>query len=216
MIADRVGSPLSERAALEAAIAAHLAEGHGSSWAYLPEQTQAEYLKDAAALVDQGLTRIWEDRDPGPNPSPELEVEAAEFDRAMQWWVDFVHARHPGWDRAGGIDVSPEMEHLDPEDWDAWVSIAVTVSEEARRLYMREFEQLHGVTAPAPVPPAPAVASSPPAAGHARRDRFATTVAAVLAFRHGQQWLRLPSDVREAYLRDARSLMAAGLTCWTD
>lgn len=216
MITGRLGAHLLERSTWEASIAAQLAEGHSRSWVYLPEHVRVEYLKDAAALVDQGVTPIWRDHDPGANPSLELQVEAAEFDRAMQWWIDFVHARHPGWAQRGGVDVSPQMEDLDPEDWDAWVSIAVTVSEEARQLYMREFEQLHGVAAPAPMAPAALSVSSPPAARQARWDRFAVTVAAVLAHRHGRQWLQLAADVREGYLHDARSLMAAGLTCWTD
>ncbi|WP_408066361.1 MULTISPECIES: hypothetical protein [Mycolicibacter] len=205
-----------QRRALESAIATRLATGHGRSWDGLTPNGRCSYLLDAAALIDQGLTSLWQDRDPGPFPALELEVEAAEFDRAMQWWIDYVGARHPEWGIAGGVMVSPEMENLDPEDWDAWVSIAVTVSEQARRLYMRQFEQLHGVAAPAPTPPAPAVAvsSMPPAVDDVRRRRFATAVAAVLAHRHGREWMRQPSDVRAAYLNDADLLIDSGLTCW--
>lgn len=215
MIAGSVDSRGAQRAALEDSIGAHLANGHGRPWQELTVDVRAAYLKDAAALIDQGLTTLWDVPVLDAAPSIALEVEAAEFDRAMQWWLDFVVARHPQWGSEGGVAVSPEMENLDPEDWDAWVSIAVTVSEQARRLYMQQFEQLHGVRAPAPSPPAPAVAvSSPPQADAVRRNRFATAVAAVLAFRHGRQWMQLPSDTRAAYLRDAQSLIDAGLTCW--
>ena len=215
MITGSVDSRDAQRAELETSIAAHLANGHGRSWREQAADVRAAYLKDAAALIDQGLTPLWGDPVAEPVPSLALEVEAAEFDRAMQWWLDFVAARHPQWGSAGGVAVSPEMENLDPEDWDAWVSIAVTVSEAARRLYMLQFEQLHGVAAPAPSPPAPAVAvSSPPQADAVRRNRFATAVAAVLAFRHGRQWMALPTDTRAIYLRDAQSLIDAGLTCW--
>ncbi|ORW08500.1 hypothetical protein DQP56_00800 [Mycolicibacter senuensis] len=215
MIIDSMSPATGQRRVLQSAIATRLASGHGRHWDSLSDNGRADYLRDAAALIDQGMTALWEDRDPGPFPSLELEVEAAEFDRAMQWWIDFVSARHPGWGHAGGVAVSPEMENLDPEDWDAWVSIAVSVSDQARRLYMRQFEQLHGVPAPAPSPPAPAVAvSCPPAVDGVRRHRFATAIAAVLAHRHGREWMRQPSDVRAAYVNDANRLIDAGLTCW--
>jgi hypothetical protein len=88
---------LSDRATLQAAIAAQLATGHSRSWVGLSDRVRADYLADADALIEQGMTSYWEDHDPGEYPSAVVEAEAFEFDRAMTWFMEFLDARHPGW-----------------------------------------------------------------------------------------------------------------------
>lgn len=202
---------LLQRENLQASIAAELATNHGRSWIYLHEGLRDEYLKDASALIDQGMTPYWENHDPGPSPSPELQAEAFELDRAMAWLMDYLAARHPE-SSATGVRPSAIMEESDPLDWDAWVTIAVNVSEAARLLWSRQFTELHGEPPPTPPPPPrPPAPSAPPSAQNVRRERFAATVGAVLANRHGARWIDLASDVRAGYLSDANALIDAGL-----
>jgi hypothetical protein len=203
---------LSDRATLQAAIGAQLATSHGRSWIALPDGVRADYLADAAALIEQGMTSYWEDHDPGAYPSAAVEAEAFEFDRAMTWFMEFLDARHPGW-RATSVYPSAHIEEADPEEWDAWVTVAVSVSEEARLLWSRRFAEQTAVPMPgvqSPLPPVPP--SAPDIAGTVTRERFAASVGAVLANRHGRRWMYLPSDVKRAYLADAYSLMDAQLT----
>lgn len=209
-------STAADRDVLALAIARHRASHHGREWGRLPARVCADYMTDSVALIERGLTPIVEDHDPGPTPAISVEVEAVEFDQAMQWWVQYVYARHGGTGSPGADWVpSGDMEQMDAEDWDAYMSIAVTVSEGARLLYEQRFAQMHGLSTPAPGPVAPtrAAASAPPAAD-VRRHRIATAIAAVLAYRHGHGWMQCPSDVRAAYLSDAYSLIEAGLTCY--
>ena len=212
--ADGQPQQLSTREVLRAAVAEHLAANHGDVWMSLPNEVQAEYLRDADALIDQGMTPYWEDQDPGDTASPALEAEVFEFDRSMEWFMSYLNARHPHW-RDTAVYPSSHIEEADPEEWDAWVTIAVAVSESARILWSRRFAAQTGESVTAtgsPLPPVPS--SAPPAARTVGRDRVAAAIGAVLAQRHGRRWMDLPSDLRAAYVSDAVCLMQADLACW--
>lgn len=205
---------LSTREDLRASIAARLAGNHGSGWVSLPGEVQVEYLADADALIDQGMTPYWVDPDLGDTVSPALEAEVFEFDRSMEWFMSYLNTRHPHW-RDTAVYPSSHIEQADPEEWDAWVTIAVSVSESARILWSRRFAAQTGepvAQARSPLPPVPS--SAPPAAQTVGRDRKAAAIGAVLAHRHGRRWMDLPSDLRAAYLSDAECLMQAGLASW--
>jgi hypothetical protein len=206
--------PWTTRTSVRSSIAAQLATNHGHSWLYLDEDLRGHYLADADALIDQGMTPFWENPTIPEVPSPELEAEIFAFECAMTWFQDFIDARHPDW-RETGILPASHIEEADPQDWDAWISVAVTVSETARQLWSRRLTETTG-TAPiieharhrlTPPPP------SAPAAirGGVLRDRIIAAAGATLAHRHGRRWLDLPGDARAAYARDIESLMALGL-----
>jgi len=202
---------LSTREQWRTAIAAQLAAGHGRPWNDVADRVRREYLTDADALIDQGMTPFWSDHHPGSVPSPALEAEVFEFDRSMEWFMSFLDARHPQW-RQTRIYPSSHIEEADPVEWDAWVTIAVSVSEEARRLWAQRYAEQTGEPAAGErAPLAPPPASAPAAARDVRRIRFATAVGAVLANRHQRRWMELPIDVKAAYLADAESLIGAGL-----
>lgn len=205
----------SRRDAIRASIAAQLAASHERSWIDMADDLRQEYLADADALIDQGLTPWWEEPKVPAAPSAELEAEVFEFDRAMAWFMDYLDARHPDWKQTG-IMPSSHIEEADPQEWDAWVSVSVTVSEVARRLWSLRVAETSGtpevVIGPrSPLPPA--AASAPEAVrGGGVRDRVIAAVGATLAHRHGRRWMDLPSDLRAAYVRDVEALVSAGLT----
>ncbi|OHU47393.1 hypothetical protein BKG82_27690 [Mycobacteroides chelonae] len=204
----------SGREELQVAIAAQLAAGHGTVWHTLGAEFRKEFMADAEALIDQGMTSYWVDDDPGDQPSPELEAEAFEFARAMDWFWGYLQARHPEQERTD-VPPSSHIESADPQDWDAWVTIAVQVSGAARTLWSRRFTQQHGEPLPPPSAALPPAAVSAPAAVHqVRRERTAAAIGAVLAHRHGRRWMELPEDLRAAYLVDANALISAGLTAY--
>jgi len=203
------------RESIQAAIAAQLATGHGRAWGDIGEDLRWEYLADADALIAQGLTPFWEEPEIPRWVSPALEAEVFEFDRGMAWFMEFLDARHPGWERTGVLPAS-HIEEADPQEWDAWVSVAVTVSEVARRLWSQRMTATSGVpdTVMGSRAPLAAVAGSAPAEvrGGGVSARVSAAAGATLAHRHGRRWMDLPSDLRAAYLRDVESLTAAGLT----
>lgn len=204
------------REELQVAIAARLAAEHGYVWHTMSGELRIEFLADAVALIDQGVTSYWVDDDPGVDPSLALEAEAFEFDRAMDWFWGYLEARHPGWERTE-LPPSSHIESSDPQDWDAWVTIAVQVSGAARMLWSRRFTQRHGEPLPGPAAAlAPAAVSAPSAVHQVRRERTAAVIGAVLAHRHGRRWMDLPSDLRAAYLADANALIGAGLTTYQE
>lgn len=210
----RAQQALSPRDGLRAAIAAQLASNHRCAWESLAAAVRADYLADADALIDQGMTPFWEDHDPGTTASPALEAEVFEFDRSMEWFMSYLNARHPHW-RDTSVYPSSHIEESDPEEWDAWVTVAVSVSEAARILWSRRFATQTGEPIPAqqsPLPPVPS--SAPPAARTVRRDRAAAAIGAVLAHRHQRRWMDLPNDLRAAYVSDATCLIEANLTCF--
>lgn len=195
---------------LAASLGAQLAEGHGKVWMNLAEADRAEYRKDGEALIDQGLTTF-----PTPSgrmtsaPSQEMEVEMFEWDLAQEWFEAYMTERH-----GEGFALAQRAEDFDPRDWDAWLSIAVRFSPLTRHTWSQRFAERTQVQAPVQVrAPAPGrlPASAPRAAVQVRRNRSLALIGAVLACRHGLRWMDLPSDVREAYLADADSLVAAGL-----
>ncbi|MBU8840233.1 hypothetical protein [Mycolicibacterium goodii] len=205
----------SRRDAIRASIAAQLAASHDRSWIEMADDLRREYLADADALIDQGLTPWWEEPTIPATPSAGLEAEIFEFDRAMTWFMDFLDARHPDW-RQTGIMPSSHIEEADPQEWDAWVSVSVTVSELARRLWSMRVAETSGtpeVVIGPRVPLPPAAASAPAAVRDGGvRDRVIAAVGATLAHRHGRRWMDLPSDLRAAYVRDVEALVSAGLT----
>lgn len=205
----------SRRDAIRASIAAQLAASHDRSWIEMADDLRREYLADADALIDQGLTPWWEEPTIPATPSAGLEAEIFEFDRAMTWFMDFLDARHPDW-RQTGIMPSSHIEEADPQEWDAWVSVSVTVSEVARRLWSMRVAETSGtpeVVIGPRVPLPPAAASAPAAVRDGGvRDRVIAAVGATLAHRHGRRWMDLPSDLRAAYVRDVEALVSAGLT----
>ena len=134
----------SQRESIRASIAAQLAESHGDSWIGLPEADRVEYLADADALIDQGMTPFWVDPEIPAVVSPALEAEVFEFDRGMAWFMDYLDARHPDWKQTGVMPAS-HIEEAEPQEWDAWVSVAVTVSEVARRVWSQRMEAASGV-----------------------------------------------------------------------
>ena len=155
----------SRRDAIRASIAAQLAASHDRSWIEMADDLRREYLADADALIDQGLTPWWEEPTIPATPSAGLEAEIFEFDRAMTWFMDFLDARHPDW-RQTGIMPSSHIEEADPQEWDAWVSVSVTVSEVARRLWSMRVAETSGtpeVVIGPRVPLPPAAASAPAA-----------------------------------------------------
>lgn len=203
---------LSTRDGLQALIAEQLAASHGRAWASLPEDYRTDYLLDAAALIDQGMTPWWEDHTPPANPPAAMEADLFEFDRSMEWFMSFLDARHPEWTKTG-LHPSALMEMADPVDWDAWVTISVAVSEEVRQLWSQRFAAQTGEAPPATqAPPLPVPASAPASTREVRLARFAAAIGAVLANRHRRRWMDVPSDLKAAYLKDAYSLMNAGLT----
>lgn len=202
------------RTAVQTSIAAQLATNHGHSWIYLDDALREAYLADADALIDQGMTPLWENPTIPDNPSPELEAEVFAFEHAMNWFTDYLDARHPDW-RATGVLPASHIEEADPQDWDAWVSIAVTVSETARQLWSRRVADSTGIASviehtrrrlPPPPPSAPAAVR-----GGVLRDRVIAAAGATLAHRHGRRWLGLPAEARDAYAQDVESLMGLGL-----
>ncbi|OHU72505.1 hypothetical protein BKG86_00085 [Mycobacteroides chelonae] len=199
---------------LAASIAAQLAETHRQSWITMDMASRAEYLADAHALLDQGLTPLGlpEDFHHLQNPSPELEAEAFEFGRAMEWFNTYLQARHPDWQRTG-ILPGAHMEQADPLDWDAWLTISVPATPTARALWSQRYELNTGEPRPTDTPPLPEISfSAPPPARDIRGARTQAAIGAVLAHRHGRRWMDLPADIRSAYLNDARALMTVGLT----
>lgn len=205
----------SQRESIRASIAAQLADSHGKSWIQMSEADRDEYRADADALIDQGMTPYWVDPEIPAVVSPALEAEVFEFDRGMAWFMDYIDARHPDWKQTGVMPAS-HIEEADPQEWDAWVSVAVTVSEVARRLWSQRMEADSGVPdavmgSRAPLPEA--AASAPPAVrGGGVRDRVIAAIGATLANRHDRRWMDLPSDLKAAYVRDVEALIAAGLT----
>lgn len=201
---------------LAASIAAHLAETHHHSWITMDPATRSEYLADAKALIDQGLTPFGLPPEAHhiQHPSPALEAEAFEFGRAMEWFNDYLQARHPDWQHTGVLPAA-HMEHADPTDWDAWLTISAAATPAARALWSQRYEHSTGEPRPSQSTPRPKISTSaPPAAQNIRRDRTAAAIAAVLAHRHGSRWMDLPLDVRGTYLIDAYALMDSGLaTC---
>lgn len=203
------------RESIQASIGAELAASHGRSWINMAEDLRREYLADADALIDQGMTPFWEEPEVPALVSPALEAEVFEFDRGMTWFMEYLNARHPDWQRTGVMPAA-HIEEADPQEWDAWVSVAVPVSEVARRLWSQRKEAESGVPdmvmgSRAPLPAA--AASAPPAVREGGvRDRVIAAAGATLAHRHGRRWMDLPSDLRAAYVRDVEALISAGLT----
>ena len=203
-----------QRESIRASIAAELAASHNDPWIGMSEADRQEYLADADALIDQGMTTYWVDPDIPAVVSPALQAEVFEFDRGMTWFMDYLDARHPDWKQTGVVPAS-HIEEADPEEWDAWVSIAVTVSEVARRLWSQGVEAATGVPdtvmgSRAPLPEA--AASAPPQVrGGGVRDRVIAAAGATLAQRHGRRWMDQPSDLKAAYVRDVEALISAGL-----
>jgi hypothetical protein len=205
------GGALSTRASLRASIASLLSANHGHSFTALPADVQADYLIDADALIDKGMTPYWPDQNPPAHPSPALEAEVFEFDRSMEWFMSFLDARHPDW-RKTAVYPSAHIDEADPVEWDAWVTISVAVSEQALRLWMQRFADQTGVPPVGERSPMAAVPpSAPPASRGVRRARTAAAIGAVLAHRHGRRWMDQPVDVKTAYLSDAYALIDAGL-----
>ncbi len=213
-----------ERDDIQHIIAAQLALAHGrattrtdeqGTWIYIPgDELRAAYFADADALIDQGLTPYWQPPRIPARPSPALEAEIFEFERAMAWFMEYLDERHPGW-RESGHPPASHIEEADPLDWDAWVSVAVTASEVVRQLWSQRLTEITNVARPiettrTPLPP-PAVSAPPAAHGGVLRDRIITAAAATLAHRHGRRWIDLPTDLRAAYISDVEALMALGL-----
>ncbi len=209
----------SQRESIRASIAAQLAASHADSWIHLSEADRGEYLADADALIDQGMTTYWVDPEIPAVVSPAMEAEVFAFDLGMAWFMDYLDARHPDWKQTGVMPAS-HIEEADPQEWDAWVSVAVTVSEVARRVWSQRMEAASGVPdtvmgSRAPLPAA--AASAPPQVrGGGVRDRVIAAAGATLAQRHGRRWMDLPWDLKAAYVRDVESLISAGLMVLPD
>lgn len=203
------------RGELQIEIAARLAAERGQTWHTVSPEVRRGLLGDADSLIIQGLTPHW-DEPAVEGPSVELEVEAFEFDRALEWLIGYLEERHPEMWRDGQMP-TVRVDDADPDDWDGWVSAAAQASPAARQLWARTHQQsraarLFGDVTDNPAAPR-AQSAQHPRAG--QRDRVAAAIGAVLAHRNGQQWVGLARSSRAGYLSEANALIDAGLTTYS-
>lgn len=203
-----------DRGELQLAIAARLAAERGLTWHTAAAEVRTALLGDADALIIQGLTPHW-DEPAIAEPSVELEVEAFEFDRALDWLIGYLEERHPEMWRDGQMP-TVRFEDADSADWDGWVSVAAQASPAGRQLWARKHGQSQTARLLADVTSntVPARPRSGSAGRGDERGRFAAAIGAVLAHRRGQQWVGLARSGRAGYLSEANALIDAGLTSY--